>query len=689
MGGMGPRMAWLTAVLVAVALRVASGWPLVAGPEALPFPDDAPYHWIRLGALAAGPVDLQAPDPGSAWPEGVRAHWPWGFDLAMAALLRVAGASGDAIFRFSSWAIPLLGALLLPLVWVSARRLGGPWVAAIATALVTVMPFHVQYSMAGRVDHHVLEPITLSVAVLGLLPGTSWIGAGLSGLVQGLAFALFPSALYPVLVVLVLGGPFAAMRRPGPTSLWALATWAGAAASLNVSPYARDWAFFAPSRTHLVLTGVGVLGVLGTAVARGLLPTIPSWRSPITASRTEAKEHAATRARLPGKGNVRPPVPGIGEAIALAIGATTAGVAGAALWWAFPRSLDSFQQGIAYLGGSGFARLSFEARPLLSDPLRAWTLLGVAAPLGLAGIWRLAGSTDGSLEVREARRRVALLALALGGGALLQRRFVMVAVPLLALAIAEGLVLLGSWAGAGLTRRGVRRTLVGLLLGSALAAILVQDARQALGLNPWQPRDQAFLQAARLVSRRVQETPNVPSMGLLAPWGAGHLVRWASGLPVVCDNFFGAPDHDRGLQNCLEFLLETDESAALRMLERLQVRFALIAPPHPEEVRVMASLSGLPADAMVDDGGRFTARFTRTTWVRLGRFATGSSPGSLGPLGSSLVGNVRIQDPDRGEVQAEVAVLEFRRDLQNPPGGLYPTDRPEENAARRMPGEDP
>ncbi|HOU53786.1 MAG TPA: hypothetical protein PLQ97_07640 [Myxococcota bacterium] len=686
---MGRPGAWFAAILVAVALRFASGWPLVAGPEALPFPDDAPYHWIRLGALAAGPVDLQAPDPGSAWPEGVRAHWPWGFDLAMAALMRLAGASGDALFRFSSWAIPILGALLLPLVWVLARRLGGPTVAAIATALAAVMPFHVQYSMVGRVDHHVLEPISLAVAVSGLLPGTSWIGAGLSGLVQGISFALFPSALYPVLVVLTLGGPLAALRRPGPTSLWAIVTWAGAAASLTVSPYAQDWAFFAPSRTHLVLTGIGVLGVLGTAVARRLCPAIPPWRFPPAASEDQGGGAAANRARRDEGDGALPRWRTTREAIALGVGVAAAGVAGAALWWAFPSWVDSFREGIAYLGGSGFARLSFEARPLLSDPLRAWTLLGVAAPLGLAGIWRLAGPADAPPGVREARQRFALLALALSGGALLQRRFVMVAVPLLALAIAEGLVLLGSWAGARLTRRGVRRSLVGLLLGSGLVAILVQDARQALGLNPWQPRDQAFLQAARLISRRVQETPDLPPMGALAPWGAGHLVRWASGLPVVCDNFFGAPDHDRGLRNCLAFLLETDENRAIQMRERLQVRFALIAPPHPEEVRVMGTLMGLPEGSLVDDRDRFTARFARTTWVRLGRFASGSAPGSRGPLGSSLVGNVLIRDRDRGEVQAEVAVLEFGSGQPGSAGGLYPEVPSEENAARRMPGEAP
>lgn len=657
MGGRGARFGTILLTLaVAVVLRVAAGWALASGPDPLPFPDDAPYHWIRLAALIEGPVDLEARDLGSGHPEGVLANWPWGFDLAMATLARIAGAAGspEAIFRFTSLAIPFLGALLLPLVLALARRAADPPAAAIAVALVAVMPFHVQYTMMGRVDHHVLEPITLAAAVLGLLPGISWIGSGISGLVQGLSFALFPSALYPVLVVMALRGPLAAVRRPGPTALWAAATWAGAAASLAVSPYARDWAFFAPSRTHLVLTGICTAGILGIAAARRLRPSA-------------------------------------GPGFPLGLGAAAVTVTGGLLLWAFPAWVESFRQGIAYLARGGFARLSFEARPLLADPLRAWMLLGIAAPAGLAGLWRLARSDEGPSEVREARRGIALLVLALGAGALLQRRFVMVAIPLFAIAIAEGLAWTGRLAAETLSRAGARRSLMRALLGVSLAGILFQDGRQALALAPWQPRDQAFLEAARRVATRVRESPGGTRRGVIAPWGFGHLVRWASGMPVICDNFFGAPDHDRGIRNCMEFLLETDEEKSTGMLERLGVRFAMIAPPHPEEVRTMASLAGLPEESLVDARDRFTARFARTAWVRLGRFAAAASPGSPGPLGSLLIWNVRVRDPATGEVQAEVAVLEFGNGTpgDGPPGGLYPGAPPEDNAARQTTGDGP
>lgn len=663
MGGRGP---WMVAILGAIVLRIAAGWPLVSGPEALPFPDDAPYHWIRLARLIEHPVDVQARDLESAYPEGVRAHWPWGFDLGLAALVRLAQAAGETSgdYRVASWAIPLLGALLLPLVGVLARRLARPGMASIAVALVAVMPFHVQYSMAGRVDHHVLEPITLAVALLGLLPGTPLSGAGLCGLAQGLAFALFPSALFPVLVVMALGGPTAALRRPVATSLWAIGTSIGAAASLSLSPYANEWAFFAPSRTHLVLTGCCALGILGTAVARVLAPRN-------------------------------------GAGLALVVGGMAAFLSGLILWAIFPPWFDSFRQGIAYLTRSGFARLSFEARPLLADPLRAWMLLGCAAPLGMAGLWRLAFSREPfTPEVVEARRLVALLALALGAGALLQRRFVMVAVPLLAIPIAEGL----SWAGnrvrSALARWSVRQSLVTTLMAAMLVGILVQDARQSLALAPWLPRDQAFLEAGRHMAQRVRESPIEARRGVLAPWSAGHLVRWASGMPVVCDNFFGAPDHDQGLRNCLAFLLETDETTITAMLSRLRVRFVLVLPPHPEEVRVMGALMGLPEGSLVDDQDRFTTRFARTAWVRLGRFAASAAVGSRGPLGSILTHMVRVRNPATGQVEAEVAVLEFPevpgptdtdRPAAEPLGGqgLYPEAGSEENAARRTTGGGP
>ena len=70
-------------MLVAVAgflVRSGSGADLVDGSRAMPFPDDPPYHWMRLERLMAGPIDPTAPDPMIAHPQGAVAHWPWGFD---------------------------------------------------------------------------------------------------------------------------------------------------------------------------------------------------------------------------------------------------------------------------------------------------------------------------------------------------------------------------------------------------------------------------------------------------------------------------------------------------------------------------------------------------------------------------------------------------------------------------------
>ncbi len=606
----------------ALGLRIAAADTPADGARVLPFPDDPPYHLVRVQRMLAGPVGFADPDPLLVHPDGAVAHWPWGFDLGLEGITRAFATPGDdeSARRAMSLAIAVLGALLVPLgAWLASRVM--PWRRAwLAAALLAVLPYHVQYTQAGRIDHHVLEPILTVIAAMGVLalpgspvPAVAW--AIVAGLLGGAAFGIYPAALHPVLATLGILGSWVALRRPREASAWALAMLLGTFASRWLSPHPDEWVFYSPSWLQVALVGIVTAGVLCVAASSRVRRPGPAW------------------ARL-----------GLGAGVAAACALATA--------LAFPPLPQSVLTGLAYLGSRDFAKLSLEASPLLSDAGQAVLLAGIASPLAIPGLALLALGRAGG-NGRDVARPVGLLGLALVAVALAQRRFVLVATPFLAVGTAEALAWLGGKARDRLAATGVRPLLPRLGQAVLVAGILVSDGLQAASTTPWTPQDQAMLAAADGVRRQGGGTG-----GALVPWSYGHLFQWAAGTPTVCDNFFGNPDSDRGMRECLGFLYEEDPAKARARLLRNDVRWVVLLPPHPDQVRVEAPLIGQDPGRLVDGTGRLTPAFAATAWARLGRFAQQAEPGDPGPLGLAFRDRIVRRAPATGEAEAEVLVFE-------------------------------
>lgn len=617
--------------LAALALRMTPALSLTWGSGDFLVTDDPPYHVLRVTRLLSdvpGPGD---PDPLVAHPHGAVAHWPWGFDWLLAALVAPLTGSprdGRGVAIATSFTIPWLGALLIPLLtWIGSRA--APRRAALVGAgLLCILPAHHDYSFFGRVDHHVIEPFIPLLALAGPLrarPGARAEGLGVlvSGLAAGASFALFPAALPVAASSVAVGGGLLLARRPGLSAGFGLSALAATLLSLAASPHPFAWVFHSPSLLHATF-----VATLAAGLAAG---------------------------SLAGRVGVRSPWARIASALAGAVlaQATALGLLG--------DLRAALLEGMQYLRGDGFASLSLEAQPLWADPGRAATLMTGLAPLALIGVGRwLAGTPEGPLDAAS-RRAVGVLAVLLLGLAALQRRFLVAASPFLALAVGEALWWLWIVCGrAGRARRLAGRT---ALIGAAVVG-LAPSIRHLAVLEPLSAMDRAMTRAARTLAEASGE-PHAPpgrqagrsDRGVLAPWSHGHVFQFEAGLPTVCDNFYGPPENDAALRTCLEILYEDDEAISASRLRATRIGFVVLEPPHPDQVRAEAPLIGLDPDTLVTREGAFRPAFARTLWGRLGLFARAARPGDSGPAGTTFLGRVREARRDTGAVEAEVLLF--------------------------------
>ncbi len=634
--------AWFLLLLVmvgALVLRAGLGAETLAdGDSVRPFSDDPPYHLMRLESLLAGDVDPSAPDPAVAWPHGATACWPWGFDHLLVSCAHLAGASdATAAARAVSWVPPLLGALLAPLTFLLFAPWAGRRRAIWAALVIALLPAHVGYTLLGRVDHHVVEPLFLVLSLLG--PGAVLAGnvrsravgvavCALSGAALGLSFAFYPAALPWAVLGLAVGGIPLALRAPGAAVSFACAAFVGTVVALHSSPWPDTWVFYSPSRVHVAVIAAAASGLVVAAVAR-------------------TRGVSVLRAIVAGA-----------VASALAVVATTVVAPGfrQALWG-----------GVDYLVAGSFTGLSLEARPLVADPVRTARLVSGLAPLALVGAvvrilgapcpWGRPGQTG--LPPIGADRWLGwavLGALVLAGT---QRRFLVAASPLLAMGLVDGVMILAGIASRGLGSIGVSSRLSAALVAVVVLASAMPAVYYLVDMRPLTPVDRAMYRAADSIRAHAGDSDGKVSRGALVPWGHGHLFQWAAGVGTVCDNFFGVPESDRAMLQCLAMLYEDDPARVASRLAAGYVDYVVLVPPHPEMVRVEAGLLGRTAADYVDEQGRLTPAFARTFQSVAGFWGVQANPGDMGPFGLVLLDRLQEMDSE-GDIAAQVLVFEVR-----------------------------
>jgi asparagine N-glycosylation enzyme membrane subunit Stt3 len=250
----------LAAMVRCITYRQAyqeDGWHLADG--------DSYYHLRRVEQTIQRGGRVPMFDPHLAFPEGQRIQWHGGYDLLVAGLVVAScGTTPDrgCLTTVAAVSTPCLGVVATLLSLWLGWKLGGRWVGVGAGLLFTAYPFSAGAAALGHVDHHVLEPLLVAVWFLLLIKKRPTS----SGVVAGLSFAFFPSALLPVvstvmalsirrlllgerrdsdwrfvvtatliLVPVVLTGPFPDVVEPGGVSLFHLLTMATATMAVVVS----------------------------------------------------------------------------------------------------------------------------------------------------------------------------------------------------------------------------------------------------------------------------------------------------------------------------------------------------------------------------------------------------------------------------------------------------------------------
>jgi hypothetical protein len=163
---------WLLIGLIAAGV-CSLRWPAAhLGDEYLPFSNDSFYHARRILDTVADPASFYEVDPKIHAPEGSLLTWPWGYDYAMAWLVKAGLALdvSDSPIGILIW-LPVLAVFLsMGLILLLARRVGldGPFVvvAGLAAALSPLTQF---LHGVGQIDHHYAEYIfVLATIVCGL-----------------------------------------------------------------------------------------------------------------------------------------------------------------------------------------------------------------------------------------------------------------------------------------------------------------------------------------------------------------------------------------------------------------------------------------------------------------------------------------------------------------------------------------
>jgi hypothetical protein len=506
---------------LAAWVRVAQFADPLAGGELVALDGDCHYHVRRIEAALQGGIPTL--DPLMNWPQGGLAHWADGFDLLGAWFATLAGGGrsnpGTHVAVFL-WPV-VLGILA---VWATidlARRLvprrdhASPLAAGLVAAFV---PYFVDASTIGRVDHHVAEALSLLVLLSWSLrrfpvegedpPGIGWEAAGAVAVWMAL-WVFSGGEFYVALAAVPLGlaalGSRGGIRVVG-SGAPALVGGAilGAVASVpSMRVHGRLLSFIFPSLMQPMLVALAGLALATAVVAGGRPGSRDGRRRPL------ARLGAALVVLLLAFAIV----PGLWRE-----------VRGAIEGWMLHR--DPWIASIA------------EFQPLFWDrDAGRWTMIHVDALLGPVGILGALALPVGTwVAWRHSPARAASFAMAAGvisTMAVLQIRFVRIVVPLLAIAIALSLRGLGDL----LARVPVARRLAGVMPVLGAVAIVLSSRELRSQVHVGSPRDvPAFAQA--VLDLKLDRPPvHGRREGVLVPWDTGHAAMQLSGRPVASNGF--------------------------------------------------------------------------------------------------------------------------------------------------------
>ena len=609
------RMALPVVLGLALAIRFLNYPGVFHGGEVYLFGTDSYAHLRRIWLCVLHYPIVPWYDPYVNFPAGATSIWPFGFDLLLATIARIA-SPGAPVLRSveaaSAVTIPFLGLVSIGLAARAARTIGGAWAGILAAVILAFLPAHILPTRLANVDHHVME-----LAVLAWL-AARWLDAARkpsaarrvateTGLLLALSFAFWSGAhLFAVILSagFVAGSAAAAARGARDPDLeGAQRRFLGIAAAASIplvalSPYGRTGQFtlinvswFHPA---FLLATLAVLALIQKALAR--VTSLP----------------APQRLRV---------------LFALLV---TGGVAFGSVLLA-PRILPFFGQTIAYVRGvDPQARLAAEAQPFSAFPVRFllhFFSLGVL--LSLPALALLLRRIDRARATLAGWFLVTLVLAALQP-VRLGSYFGMLLAVTLAAAAAD------AWRARGLGRAAAAILVLCALLPGAMELRVRRDV-ETLDGNPWflaVEEGLLWLRESTPPTRGWEDTRVRPDYGVLAQWSYGNWINHLARRPSVANPFSSAPWHLAGFADSIRFMIAENEAGADRIVRARRVRYVMATPILHTYLPLAASVKAPTALHATGEGKdvRYTPAFFRLVGNRLtlfdgtGNFAAGRAP---------------------------------------------------------------
>lgn len=482
----------LVVVLVLAAAIRLSPWYKVHADGAWLFSDgDTYYHLRRIEQTIERGGRVPMFDPYLAFPYGQRSQWHIGYDLLVSgAVVAVCGPKPerDCLEPVAALSTPLLGVVATLVVFFLGVAVASHVHGLIAAALFAIYPFSAGSAALGHVDHQVLEPVMVAAVLWALAkrrPKTA-------GVLAGIAFAFFPSALLPFGVItaaLILERVWRLRRGVGSdrTALWFTAT-----AFLILIPIVASGAF--PDRFEPAATSLFHLAILAAfvVITAALEATASFW----TVRRAAAFFPLA------------------------AIACAASVFAGTEHW------VPLFRFGIGKPSGMWIGMQ--QQQPLASGPVVAVIL----------ALWVISGCCWTVLNAWRTDSRAlgltGMTALPLTLLGILQIRFLMPASPALVIVIAHVLIELQRFVAGRLARLSPRAGVLGYANYAVLVLLVLSPTAEYWRQNRQPPTLEA---GTRLLRRFGQTRPSNIVASVLSDWPWGDHILYFTGLPTVASPF--------------------------------------------------------------------------------------------------------------------------------------------------------
>lgn len=172
---LGSLLVWLLGGVIAALACSLTFSAAHVGNEYVPVGNDSFYHARRILDTARDPASFYEFDAKIHAPEGSLLTWPWGYDYALAMLVKAGTAIGlsDDPMAILTW-IPVAAVFVnLGLLVLLARRLQlTTWPTAIAALCMALAPMTQLLHGPGELDHHYAE---LTFLLASLSAGVFWL----------------------------------------------------------------------------------------------------------------------------------------------------------------------------------------------------------------------------------------------------------------------------------------------------------------------------------------------------------------------------------------------------------------------------------------------------------------------------------------------------------------------------------